>query len=103
MKVIDAYVSQNANNKAAFDRSTQMFGDQLPDPDLIDALDNKFKDVRRGQTVLTVLLSMKRTDGPPIISHFFGRRVWRRITMRLNRISGDTLRKVISDACNSKS
>jgi hypothetical protein len=96
MKVIDAYVRQNANNKVAFDRSTQMFGDQLTDPDFIDALDNKFKTFAEEQTVLTVLLSMK--DGWSADNIAFLRKAEVEAYYHaFKSLSGDTLRKVISN------
>ena len=95
MKVIDAYITQNADNRGAFDRSTQMFGDQLTDPDLIDALDIKFKTFAEEQTPLSVLLSMK--DGWTADNIAFLRRTEVEAYYdTFKAVSGDTLRKVIS-------
>jgi hypothetical protein len=96
MKVVDAYITQNADNKAAFDRSTQVFGDQLTDPDLVEALDSKFKTFAEEQTPLGVLLSMK--DGWTADNIAFLRRAEVEAYYHaFKSVSGDTLRKVISN------
>ncbi len=96
MKVINAYVTQNADKEIAFDRSRQMFGDQLTDPDLVQALDIKLKSFAVNRDPLSVLLSM--TEGWKAADISYLRRLDVDAYYRaFKAATGDSLRRIIAN------
>ena len=101
-KVINAYVTQNADNEVAFDRSRQMFGDQLTDPDLVHALDEKLNSFAQERDPLSVLLSM--TDGWKAEDISYLRRLDVDAYHRaFKATSGDSLPKIIANCLQFES
>jgi hypothetical protein len=95
-KIINSYMTQHTKSKAVFDRRTQMFGDQLTDPDLIKALDDKFKSFVDQRDPITVLLSMSQGWNPEDIALLRGMDVEAYYNM-FKSAKGDTLRRIVNN------